>query len=327
MLINKLLFQSLFSICLFSAMQHTMAQTVLFPSNLYPGISWEIQPNTEVQLIYRQDAALQPKANLFQQKVQPSYKPRYRPLDSKQATHSIHKRYQYRSDIPDDVLTNAPISEYKQGLDNYQNNRPTYEIDYPSTPTTHGLRYRSEQQEDEYKQGLPDYQPQPLPSYSATSYTTPNMPPIPTYSQSMYPQQRDYAVVQNPYIAQPYNPWSPQQQPAYSQSDNPWQVSQSMYQNMLQSMPAVPQNNWTMPELPFDGQFYFQQNTPYAHDNPQQQRELPFSPEQVFIVPSHWIQAPTASQQQPYNPPEKNTQFTVYPAEIQPESFDLQEVW
>ncbi|WP_353573007.1 hypothetical protein [Candidatus Albibeggiatoa sp. nov. BB20] len=360
------------SLCLLSSA--TIAQTVIYPSNLYPDVSWEIQPpaakTNESMYQYRRDEALQAKKTTHpQQWAAPNLnQPRYRPLNAREAMKSVHS-YQYRSEIPNGVLEQAnDFSEFKQGLleenahnmpqasSDYQNNsnqftsnpshyqpqqgsefkqglsahednvndmRPasSHYQDGFSQFTSNSSHYRS-QQGSEFKQGLADYQPKPLPHYDysnvqhhSTGY------PTQTYTQSTYPQANRYPTMDNYYAEQQpsHNPWNPQ-----PQQTNPWQTSQSAYQNMMQTLPELPDINLGLPTLP-DGQFYFQQNSPYnTHDNyTKQSRELPFSPEQVFIVPSNWIKPPTSSQSN--KKAGNNAQFTVYPVEQIP--LTKQEIW
>jgi hypothetical protein len=295
----KLLFPHyLYSISLYllSATAWATSQTVIYPSNLYPGISWEIQAPVEQQTAFQYRGDSKP-----QQWAKPKFnQPRYRPLDAKQAARPIHS-YKYRSEIPSEVLQQYYNSgEFKPGI----------------LPNNIGQsnNYRPNGQ-SEFKPGLPDYQPKPLPT---SDYAYSDYPSLQKYSyqQQAYPQTQHYSTPH--YTTQAYNPWNPQQDnpwnpqqvnPWNPQQVNPWQTSQYMYQNMMQNTPA---GNWAIPELPFESQFFYQQR-----DNTRQhynQRELPFSPEQVFIVPSNWIQAPTSS----YSATSRDdTQFTVYPIEEQ----------
>lgn len=271
----KLLFPHylyIISLYLLSATAWATSQTVIYPSNLYPGISWEIQAPIEQQTAFQYRGDSKP-----QQWAKPKFnQPRYRPLDATQAARSIHS-YKYRSEIPNEVLQQYyNSSEFKPGiLPNNNDYRPN--------------------RQSEFKPGLPDYQPKPLPTFDYSDYSNSQKY---SYQQQVYPQTQHYSTPH--YTTKPYNPWSPQQV-------NPWQTSQYMYQNMMQNAPA---GNWAIPELPFESQFFYQQrDNTREHYN---QRELPFSPEQVFIVPSNWIQAPTYSATS-----RDDTQFTVYPIEEQ----------
>lgn len=307
------------------------AQTTLYPSHLYPGVSWEMQPvapqSDALKYQFRQDETIKPKEKPQQWAVPDVNQPRYRPLNTKEVEKPIHD-YQYRSEIPDAVLDQAyNTSEFKQGLsDDTIGQQKFAPFDYQSGFTNENPNptyYRLEQT-SEFKQGLPDYQPKPLPEYTNT-YGHSAAYPTQSYTQPVYPQANYHPSysMDNYYMAQPYNPWNPQQQftQPQQQQANPWQASQYMYQNMMQAMPNLPDVNTDLPTLPLDSQFYFQQNSPFQnyHSQQQQSRELPFSPEQVFIVPSHWIQPP--NQENTNN----TAQFTVYPIEQTPA--DLPEMW
>jgi hypothetical protein len=317
--------------------QAITTQTVVYPSNLYPGVSWKIQSSAETnkpKYQYRQDAVLPPKkTNAHQQWSEPHLnQPRYRPLDMMETTKPVHG-YQYRSEIPDAILEKPyHFHEFKQGLSSYEDdiNRidptsPNYQNN--TNQLNSNLSHYRSQQYSEFKQGLPDYQPNPLPNpnyysnlleyskpYSAQTYN----------NQSNYPQTSHYPTTGNHYAAQPYNPWSLNPQPQISTNqNNPWQTSPYTSQNMPQMMPALPDTNVGLSTFPFDGQFYFQQDSPYnTYNDSKQPRELPFSPERVFIVPSSWIKPPTSH---PSNTESGNrTQFTVYPIM---EQINEQEVW
>ncbi|MEK7989666.1 MAG: hypothetical protein VSS52_001560 [Thiotrichaceae bacterium] len=325
-----------------SVAQAITTQTVIYPSNLYPGISWKIQPPAEIngsKYQYRQDTLLQSKElNAHQQWVGLQLnQPRYRPLDMMETTKPVYD-YQYRSEIPVATLEQPHhFNEFKQGLSGYEDDTnhnltqplthlDSTSLDYQNNPSQSNSNYRS-QQYTEFKQGLPNYQPKPLPHTDYYSNLQGYSKPYPaqTYnSQSSYPQTSRYSTTDNNYTAQSYNPWSLQPQtPTNSNSQNPWQTSQHIYQNIPQVIPALPDTNLGLSTFPFDGQFHFQQDSPYnTHNNSKQPRELPFSPERVFIVPSSWIKPPTSYQSNTESG--NRAQLTVYPII---EQINEQEVW
>ncbi len=302
MLINQSIFPYLCSIslCLLTPITQAASRSVVYPSNLYPGISWKVESVVETMPTYqfRQDIDLtskqsQPKAKLNQ--------PRYRPLDA--AAKPIHS-YQYRSEIPKSVLEQKYYDDgtFKAGL-----------MDTKPELSKHNESY---QVESEFKQGLPDYQPKPLLSYNYPYYSG-YYPEI--YDQTSYtkrsPSENNYELYNpwnqqqqaNPWNQQPQvNPWNQQQQAnpwTPQQRINPWQKSEYIYQNLSQSMPALLDSD--VGALPFDAQFHFQQDYSYSSS----EKDLPLTSDEVFIVPSHWIQPPTDQQSNTEN----NTKFTVYP--------------
>lgn len=100
--------------------------TVIYPSNLYPGLFWEVE---------------QVKPTEITQQVFSDYKtatnaPRYRPLDSEERTLSISHNYRYRSEIPEELLANPDqrISEFKPGLEDIRPTPPRSFMDAPNNP-------------------------------------------------------------------------------------------------------------------------------------------------------------------------------------------------
>jgi hypothetical protein len=135
-MLNYMRFLTLVGIFCFGWVQ-AETHTVIYPSNLYPGLFWEVE---------------QAKSTINQQ-VFSDYKsvpdaPRYRPLQSEEKTPTISHNYQYRSEIPAELLNNPTqsINDFKPGLEDIRpaplksfmdrpniSNMPNNSINYPNT--------------------------------------------------------------------------------------------------------------------------------------------------------------------------------------------------